>query len=127
MENTIIIGVYGTLKGGMSNHSMVGDDAVHLGKTRVPGMLVMQNGYGYPHLLWDNQEDLTTEVELWEVSAEAYDSIRAMEIGAGYYEQEFEKDGVGVFTVFYARRPIRNQFQPITSYNPQYDEVEQPH
>lgn len=88
------IGVYGTLKKGGWNHTMWGmDHAKYIGSTDIVGAMDLHQ-FGYPRLyeIGDAPPEFERKhvLELYEVDDNTYESIKSMEIGAGYYIQTFK-------------------------------------
>ncbi len=74
------IAVYGSLKRGRYNHSLL-EDSKFIGETTVKGTLYSMGSY--PALCDGDTEYLA---EVYEVDEGTYHSIRGMELGAGYKE-----------------------------------------
>lgn len=79
------IAVYGSLKKGKYNHVILSDQEF-LGNTKLKGTLYRVSSY--PALL--DEGDKEYDAEIYRVSDRVYQSIRAMELGAGYKESEVD-------------------------------------
>jgi gamma-glutamylcyclotransferase (GGCT)/AIG2-like uncharacterized protein YtfP len=77
------IAVYGSLKKGKHNHSLL-ETAKFIGDTTVRGTLYSMGSY--PALIAEGDNEYPAEV--YEVDDEFYNSIKRMELGAGYREEE---------------------------------------
>lgn len=77
------IAVYGSLKKGKYNHSIL-SDSKFMGDTTVKGTLYRVSSY--PALV--NEGDTEYDAEVYQVNDDVYNSIRNMELGAGYKEVE---------------------------------------
>jgi gamma-glutamylcyclotransferase (GGCT)/AIG2-like uncharacterized protein YtfP len=101
-----IITVYGSLKAGRYNHSIL-IGSTYLGKTEVKGTLYRVSSY--PALV--NEGENIYEAEVYEVSDEVFDAIYRMEIGAGYEL---------IDTVYYAGEELakrcKERYEVIDSY-----------
>jgi len=77
------IAVYGSLKKGKYNHSIL-EDQKFVGTTTVKGTLYRVSSY--PALVEGGDTEYPSEV--YEVEDEMYERIKKMELGAGYKEVE---------------------------------------
>lgn len=111
-----LIACYGSLKKGFYNHTALGG-AAFLGNASVKGVMYLHgsyprlyhsDGYGGPF-----NEDLQREhdVEVYSVDQDYYEDIRAMELGAGYVEEEINTS-FGVAKIY---------FNPINVFSPNID------
>lgn len=102
--------VYGSLKKGKYNHTIL-KDQVFVGNTTVIGTLYSVSTY--PALL--DEGDNEYPAEIYQVDDEIYQWVHDMEIGAGYVEKE-TPDGI----VYYAGEDLaeycRNNRQVINGY-----------
>lgn len=76
-----VIAVYGSLKKGKYNHTIL-ESCKFLGETKVTGTLYSVGSY--PALIEEGENEYVAEV--YEVPDTIYQSIRGMELGAGYKE-----------------------------------------
>lgn len=83
------IAVYGSLKRGHYNHPALEGHSTFLGEDKIKGTLYSLGAYPAITEEGDNLYD----VEIYEVDEEAYQSIRGMELGAGYKEVTLELSG----------------------------------
>lgn len=96
----MLIATYGSLKKGFYNHNALGGDATFIGNSSVHGVMYW-NGR-YPKLYkvvnddYDSPFRLPTErkhkLEIYDISDEAYNYIRIMEIGSGYEEEKIDTE-----------------------------------
>lgn len=105
----MLVACYGSLKKGFYNHHALGGDAKFLGNTVVRGAMYWNNSYpklyhttGHEGI--DGKFDLMYtrphQLEVYEVNDQAYQHIRAMELGAGYDEQDIKTEW-GTAKIYY--------------------------
>lgn len=75
------IAVYGSLKRGKYNHTLI-ENCTFLGDTTIKGTLYSLGSY--PAIIEDGDNEYPAEV--YEVPDEIYERVRRMELGAGYKE-----------------------------------------
>lgn len=92
------IAVYGSLKKGKYNHDIL-RESKHLGNSTIKGTLYRVSSY--PALLKEGED--VYDVELYEVEDNVYQSIKMMELGAGYIEEKvkFNINGDDVEAIVY--------------------------
>lgn len=106
------IAVYGSLKRGFGNHSMI-KSAPLMGTDKVRGYMTLVFK-SYPQLYLDDNER-EHEVEIYQVNEDQYRSVRAMELGAGYVEKEIELS-VGKCYIYVFDSKSRMYGEPIDAY-----------
>lgn len=79
MENTITIGVYGTLKQGFNNHKRFLEDAEFIGKDIIKGELYETRRYP---MLTTGKDDIA--IEIFKVDFKTFERLKEMEENAGY-------------------------------------------
>lgn len=104
------IAVYGSLKNGKYNHSIL-EGSKYLGSTKVTGTLYRVSSY--PALIEEGNNEYDAEV--YEVSDDVFYYIHSMELGAGYKEVIINGN-----IVYYADEALKqrciNQYEVIESY-----------
>lgn len=94
-----IIAVYGTLKEGYYNYDyLLKDNSEFLGNHIIKGSMQLANA-GYPYLF--KKDDYRYGLEIYKVDEFTFESIDAMEKGAGYYSEEIDTP-YGKATIYYA-------------------------
>lgn len=96
MERTLVA-CFGSLKKGFYNHAALGA-AEFLGSTSVLGVMYLHGSYPRMyHVVNDDYDspfgldkERAHEVEVYSVDEAHYQGVRAMELGAGYFEEEIE-------------------------------------
>lgn len=102
------VAVFGSLKEGAYNHARFGMGKP-LTKAKISGAMFLC--YSYPHLyrpdVSDPEQVREHEVEIYELEDGLYQTICAMELGAGYQEYQTELKGVDgqmhQVTIFYSK------------------------
>lgn len=99
LEFNVQVGVYGSLKKGKYNHTLL-EDCELVGKTKVKGTLYAVSSY--PALL--NEGDNEYDLEVYRITnIDTFARIRAMELGAGYVEKLLTSpDITGEYIVYFA-------------------------
>lgn len=108
----IQIAVYGSLKRGFGNHTII-KDAPLIGKSSVRGYMTLVYK-SYPQLFLDDNER-EHEIEVYKVTPEQYAAIRRMELGAGYSEKKIETD-LGQCIIYVFDSKDRMYGEPIEAY-----------
>lgn len=91
--------VYGSLKEGQYNFGRFGETKVLKKNIRINGFALYSLG-PYPCIIKTNNPQNFVIGEIHEVSDNNYGNIYRMEIGAGYYAEEFNLDEFSNVTVF---------------------------
>lgn len=94
MEKTKIIAVYGSLKQGQYNYDRFKQYYPSINvikKDTIKGFKMFSLG-PYPAVVKSNNGNIA--IQLLEVPTEAYDSIKRMELGAGYNEIDVQVKGI---------------------------------
>lgn len=110
------LAVYGSLKQGKYNHSMLGEDAEYLGTTTLKGIMTM--AFGYPHMFEGEliaEEDKEYEGEVYRIRNTNYLPIMQMELGAGYYESLVETE-YGEAIMYYTHPMFYTATEEVISY-----------
>lgn len=104
------IAVYGSLKKGRYNHTIL-EDQEFVGNTTVRGTLYRVSSY--PALIEDGENEY--EAEIYRVDERVYNYIRSMELGAGYKEVEINGNIV-YYADTYLEERCKNNYEVIETY-----------